>query len=243
MKKTVFILACVFILMPAAGLQAQKDKTRNVKSSGSQVTETYNVGSFTGVNSSSGVRVEIVNGKTGVEVKTDKNAFDYIKVSVRNGVLHVGYTNNVNVRNITTTFYVSTPALDLLDASSGSSIKVADRFSGSKLTAESSSGASVSAQGMEYSEIKVSTSSGASVKMAGQAGSVNVSASSGGSAGLDGLKAENVKASASSGGSVKCYASESATGSASSGGSVGIAGNPKNMDVRKSSGGSVNIRK
>lgn len=241
-------MACALTLGAAANVSAQEIIVRNgrnktVKGSGKTVTENYNPGKFYGIKSGSGINVEIKYGSSHtVDVTTDRNVVDYLSISVKNGILHVGYQNNINVRNIRTTVYVTMPELESLEASSGSDIRLMDNFTGSRLTVDASSAAGI-AGSVDYENIRVSASSGGSVKLNGKAATCKASASSGGSVNMSEMRSVKADVSASSGGSVGIYATESITGKASSGGHIRYAGNPRNMDIRTSSGGTVGMIK
>ncbi|MEZ5954505.1 MAG: DUF2807 domain-containing protein [Hyphomonas sp.] len=123
----------------------------------------------------------------------------------------------------------------------GDRLRVKVRVSGPALNAiEASSGSSVDATGVNADAFALKVSSGASVDVAGTCKNLVIKASSGGSAGARELKCQNVTAAASSGGSADAFASQSATSKTSSGGSVDIWGSPSVRNANKSiSGGST----
>lgn len=244
MKKLLLLVVCALTAGAVVNVSAQDivvrdGRSRTIRGSGKTVTENYELGSFYGVKSGSGINVEIGHGSScGVKVRTDKSALDYLNITVKNGILSIGYRNNVSVRNIKTTVYVTMPEVESLDASSGSNIRLMDNFTGSRLTADVSSAGEITGS-IDYESVKASASSGGSLKLSGRATSCNVSASSGGSVNMSGTHSSKAEVSASSGGSVSAYATESLTGKASSGGYIRYAGNPRNIDIRTSSGGAV----
>lgn len=245
MKKVLLLILCLFAAGAAYSAQGQEivvhnGRSKTVKGSGVTVTENFDVAAFAGISASSGVRVEVVRGEKGVKVETDSKALDYLKVSVSDGVLRVGYKNNVTMRNIRTTFYISVPELESLRASSGATVRLDDAFGGDSLSVDTSSAGSVSGE-VDYAKIDISASSGAVVRLKGKAKSGKASGSSGASVDLLELVAGTMEVGASSGASVRVNATESLTGKASSGASVKFAGDPKNIDIRKSSGGSATM--
>lgn len=107
---------------------------------------------------------------------------------------------------------------------------------------EASSGSSIRASGVDADAFALKVSSGGSAEVSGTCKDIAVKASSGGSADARELKCESVTASASSGGSVDAYASVRATSSTSSGGSVDVWGNPQDRTANNSiSGGSTDF--
>ena len=107
---------------------------------------------------------------------------------------------------------------------------------------EASSGSSVKAEGVASDAFALKVSSGASVEISGTCGNLALKVSSGGSANARELICERVTANASSGGSADAYASVQASSKTSSGGSIEIWGNPSDRSANKSiSGGSTSF--
>ena len=107
---------------------------------------------------------------------------------------------------------------------------------------EASSGSSIQASSVNSDDFLLKVSSGASADVSGVCGTLKVKASSGGNADAKDLECLNVSAAASSGGAAKAYASRSATGKTSSGGSIDIWGNPPDRSANHSiSGGSTDF--
>ena len=107
---------------------------------------------------------------------------------------------------------------------------------------EASSGSSIRATGIKSDDFALKVSSGASADLSGECGGITIRVSSGGNADAKALKCETVTATASSGGSAKAYASASAKSKTSSGGSVDIWGDPAAREANNSiSGGSTDF--
>lgn len=235
MKKLLFAIVCMAGVLFAAEAQA-----KNIKASGKVVTEERNVNGFTGVSSSAGIDVYITPSPAfSVTVKTDSNAVDYVETKVKDGVLHIGYRSGVSVSNkISTAVYVSMPAIDFLEASSGSDIKVKGVIEGESLKISASSAAEIKAIA-KYRKVSVSSSSGAEVELKGNAEECKASASSGADIDLKEMVCRNASASASSGADIDIYVTGTLRASASSGADVDYYGNPEHIEISKSSGGSV----
>ncbi|MEZ6000704.1 GIN domain-containing protein [Hyphomonas sp.] len=125
----------------------------------------------------------------------------------------------------------------------GDKVRVTVRVSSPELNAiEASSGSSIEASGIHANEFVLEVSSGASAELSGTCGNLDLKVSSGGNADAKDLHCRSVSAAASSGGSADAYASESATGKTSSGGSIDIWGNPPDRSANHSiSGGSTDF--
>jgi len=125
----------------------------------------------------------------------------------------------------------------------GDKLRVTVRVSSPDLNAiEASSGSSIEATGINADQFELTVSSGASAELSGTCGDLELKVSSGGNADAKDLHCRTLYASASSGGSADAYASESATGKTSSGGSIDVWGNPPDRSANHSvSGGSTDF--
>lgn len=102
-----------------------------------------------------------------------------------------------------------------------------------------SSGADLTATGINSESVSLDASSGADLRVSGRCGSVSASASSGSDIHAEALRCESGSADVSSGADIRVFASGRLDADASSGGGVIVHGNPGLGDVDLSSGGSV----
>lgn len=125
----------------------------------------------------------------------------------------------------------------------GDKLRVSVRVTSPELEAvEASSGSSIEATGIDAKEFELDVSSGASAELSGTCNELALKVSSGGHADAKDLHCLRLTAKASSGGSATAYATESATGKTSSGGSIDVWGNPPDRSSNHSiSGGSTDF--
>lgn len=125
----------------------------------------------------------------------------------------------------------------------GNNLSVTVRVTSPELNAvEASSGSSIDATGIDAEGFSLSVSSGASAELSGTCNALVLRVSSGGNADAKDLHCHRLIAKASSGGSATAYATESATGKTSSGGSIDIWGDPPDRTSNHSiSGGSTDF--
>ena len=88
-------------------------------------------------------------------------------------------------------------------------------------------------------ELNIAASAGADVDIAGEVDTLIVAASAGADISLDELRAKSATVAASAGADVDLYVSESLVANASAGAEVSYKGNPQNVEVSTSAGGSV----
>jgi Putative auto-transporter adhesin, head GIN domain len=236
MKK---LFAGIVAILAAVSLQAQDAKYNDPNA------EVRNVTGFSGVKVATGIELVLTQGAAEAVAVSAASAEDKanIKTEVENGVLKI-YYNNGNKRKISVTrdkklkAYVSVVTLKMLDASSGSSVKIDGTVKAGQLRVDVSSGASVKGN-IAATDMVVSQGSGAVSKISGSAGSLKVDVSSGaGFYGYD-LNVDKCTAVASSGGKVEITTNKELDANASSGGAVHYKGSCSVKNVRTSSGGSV----
>lgn len=104
--KQLFLILSLAVLM----FKCNEDK---ITGSGNVISQERNVTGFTGVVVNGSTKA-FVNLDTGfaVTVKGYENLLPYLETNVVNGVLNVGYKNDINVSNDNTEVYVTLPALD-----------------------------------------------------------------------------------------------------------------------------------
>ncbi|NWG71199.1 MAG: DUF2807 domain-containing protein [Parvularculaceae bacterium] len=183
----------------------------------------YDLDGFEGVSASAGTRVEIkIAPDFTVRAVGDSEAIDRLKIEVDGMTLEVGRKPGVNFgRNQKVTVYVTLPNLKALSVSSG---------------------ADAGAAGVAGGPFALDGSSGGHAEVSGACDSLAANVSSGGFLNAERLECRTASADASSGGHLKLFVSESISADASSGGNIEVYGSPPNVDVDRSSGGSVTVK-
>ena len=233
--------------------------TENISSNGA--TQVRNVGPFSGISVSGGIKVNFTQGKNqSVVVDTDSDKQKYVITEVKNGILMVAvdYKKNMNFKKLLVT--VEAPELTSAKVSSGSLFTGLNTINANDFAIQVSSGANLNADLNVKNTTNLDISSGSSVTLDVNTKNFEFEGSSGSSATIRGnaentifktssassvnaqsLVAKNGSATASSGSTIKMNVSENLTGAASSGASIRYAGNPRNVskDAKISSGGTI----
>jgi len=210
-------------------------------------SKTYDLGAFTGVDISTGVNAEITVGPAqSVRAESPRQEeLDKLIVEISHGKLIARTDWNIldlfSFGDRNTTLFITVPALDSAEASSGADINVTG-ISGEDVTLKSSSGADIDAKAAAGKSFEISVSSGADIEVEGACGSASVDVSSGARLKADGLECTDVDIGASSGANADVFASASVKADASSGANIDVYGKPAKVDVEESSGGDVGIR-
>lgn len=205
-----------------------------------ETTQVRNVTNFSGIDVSEGIKVELTYGnKEFVEVSADKEYIDKVMTELNGDELDIyikgnnwkGWKKHILVK-------VTAKTIKSIDVSSGASLTTQNLLESETLKMSASSGANMKVA-FKAPNVKCSASSGASASLKGAAKFLNTQASSG--AGIDAMDvvAMQVNADVSSGAHIKVHAEKELEADASSGGSLKYSGNPKMVDIDKSSGGSV----
>lgn len=189
-------------------------------------TQNFDIQDFKILDASAGVNVEAtVGGDYSIRAEGTSEALEKLRIERRNDALEIGRKRtkgfNWNVKPHTVTVYVTMPSLDGVEVSSG---------------------AELTATGIDAAKFSADVSSGAEATLSGNCDDLSADGSSGAELEAEGLKCANAAADVSSGADLTIYASESVTADASSGGQITVYGGPKNTNIDKSSGGSVSIR-
>ncbi|SFB88013.1 DUF4252 domain-containing protein [Kaistella jeonii] len=222
-----------------------------------------NVGKFTGVSVSSGIKVNFTQGNNqSVIVDTDSNLQKYVSTEVQNGILTISVKNkdnkNLNFKKLLVT--IEAPRLSSVKVSSGSLLTTLNTINENDFETKISSGANLNADLNIANSVKVDISSGSSARIEVNSKTIEVDGSSGSMATIEGnaekisidlssaaacnaqnLVAKTAMVRASSGATVKVHAIETLNANATSGASIRYKGNPQNFQGEKSSvsGGSV----
>lgn len=224
--------------------------------------ESRNVGEFSGIQVSTGVNLVFKQeSPTSVKVIADADKLQYIVTRVDNGVLRVYVDNkgekNLKFKNISVN--VSSPRMDNIKASSGSTFTTVNSVKENNLTIDASSGSVVKGKFNISNNTNVEASSGTNVKVEvnsknlvfkgssgsdtsiqGQAGNATFDVSSGAIFKGEALRTNQAEAEATSGASVSINVVDKLKAKASSGGLIKYKGNPEiTSDISKMSGGSL----
>ncbi|MBK6381087.1 MAG: DUF2807 domain-containing protein [Chitinophagaceae bacterium] len=201
-------------------------------------------GSFTAIAVSSGIDLYLSQGnEESLAVSaSDQKHLDRLKTEVVNGTLKIYYDNKgvtwksdgkANLKA-----YVSFKALQKLNVSAGSDVKVDGSINAADFNLDVSSGA-VFKGAITAKTLTVDVSSGASISISGKSDKLKIDVSSGADfKGYD-LVTDYCDASASSGAGVHVTINKELNAKASSGGDIHYKGTALIRDIKTSGGGSV----
>lgn len=229
--KSLSVLAACALALPVAAFGA---------------TRTYDLGGFDSVAVAAGVTADIRLGSPGsIVAETSSASFDDLRIAVEGKVLRIGrparswfsFSRRPRYR-----VRIVTPALRSVAASSGAKVRVTGSVQGD-FSLVAASGSEVDVSAVSGGNVKIRTSSGSEVSIAGSCVSLDAETASGSELDADGLRCENVSIRTSSGSEASVVATQSVTGKASSGSDIRIAGAPRLVQVEKSSGADVKVRR
>lgn len=249
-------------LVNAAERSAPISSVINENISSTGATQVRNVGKFTGIAVSNGIKVNFTQGNNqSVVVDTDPNMQQYVITEVQNGILNIAVNSknkkNLNFKKLLVT--IEAPQLSFAKVTSGSQLSTMNTINEDSFKTEVSSGANLNADLNIKNTVNVDISSGSnakidvqsdSFKLAGSSGSmstitgsaknVSIDLSSAAACNAQNLEGTDVIAHTSSGASLKVHADKSLTANSSSGSSIRYKGNPTEKNsTKESSGGSI----
>ncbi|QOW11529.1 DUF4252 domain-containing protein [Kaistella flava (ex Peng et al. 2021)] len=235
--------------------------TENITSNG--ITQVRNVGKFTGVSVSSGIKVNFTQGNNqSVVVDTDPNMQQYISTEVENGILVIKVKDknnkNLNFKKLLVT--IEAPRLSSVKVSSGSLLTTLNTINEDNFKTDISSGANLNADLNIKNTVSVDISSGSSARIdmntsnfefegtsgsmatiVGTAQNIKVNMTSAATCNAQDLISKNGSANVSSGANLKIQVTDNLTATATSGASIRYKGTPKsfNGSAKSVSGGSI----
>ncbi|WP_234109202.1 DUF4252 domain-containing protein [Chryseobacterium sp. R2A-55] len=224
------------------------------------ITQVRNVGKFSGIEVSSGIKVNFTQSNNqSVTVDVDSDKAQYLITNVENGILkiYLKTDGNRNIRFKKLFVNVEAPNLKSISTKSGASLSTLNGINEDAFTVNAESGSAINAE-LNGNKITTNVESGATLKLkvetkafsftgtsgssssiTGKSDSATFQVSSAASCNAQNLASKTVSANASSAGNVKVNATENLSSTTSSGGSVRYAGKPNNFSSSNNSGGST----
>lgn len=228
---------------------ATRTTPKNSTATGSSISavteEQRNVGRFSGIKVSSGIKLSFTQGNNqSVKVITDSDKMEYVKTELQGDILNV-YADapkgkNLNFKMIQVK--ITAPELSKIAATSGASFTTENTVNSSFFQIAVSSGSQISADLNTKGKVELSTTSGSNAKLNMNAKTLEMSATSGSNANLAGAIDEtSFQVSSASSVNAQDLISKNSTVSASSAADlkVNVSGN---LTVSGKSGATVRYR-
>ena len=235
-KLTIIVLTVIIFTSCAVDMLNRVTGNKNVVTQERKIND-----DFTSIKVSAGLDLYITqSNNVSLRVEADENLHDIIITEIKNGVLKVYSEKNIwkaKARKV----YVSVKDLEELSATSGSDVYTENTLRVSNLNITTTSGADARIT-VNAENITTSSTSGSDIKIMGTAENHTAKATSGSSINSFGLKSQNVIAKVTSGANIDVYASESIDALATSGGDIDYKGNPRQVNKKSTSGGSISAQ-
>ncbi|MCI2229544.1 DUF2807 domain-containing protein [Polaribacter sp. MSW13] len=196
---------------------------------------------FTGIKVSTGIDLYITQGpKNQITVEADENLHDIIITEVEDGVLKVYSEKNI-WRAKAKKVHVTIKNLDLLKATSGSDVYSKTIINTNQISITATSGADINIS-VNATSVETNSTSGSDIEISGTTTHHTSNATSGASIDAYKLKSKNTITKATSGADINIFASEKLDAKATSGGDIDYKGNPKQINKKSTSGGSISAK-
>ena len=226
-------------------------------------SEERNVGKFTGIKVSSGIKVNLTQGnKQEVRIETDQDKLQYIATEVQGGILNI-YVKNPSNKNLNFNkifVNVMAPEINEISTVAGSNLTVLNTLNADKINLESTSGSLLNGDfnitntanllvtsganlnaNVKSKQLNFEGTSGSTAVINGNVAQVNFELTSAANCNAQNLVAENATAKVTSAGNLSINVTGNLRAEASSGGKIRYKGDPKNIDsdISKISGGKL----
>lgn len=232
-----------YIIVPAAILlmclsSCYFDFRETVFGNGNVVTENRKTDSFERLKVSTGIDVFITQGDTeSVRVIADDNLLEYIKTEIYDNTLII--TAKANIRKAKSKeVHLTYKKLKEIDISSAGDVEGTNLMKADELYLNLSSAGDLTLE-VEATRINLDISSAGDAKLSGKVDELDADLSSAGGLNAFELLARKARVSSSSAGNARISATESVDLSASSAGDIYYKGDPKTVNINKSSAGSI----
>lgn len=229
-----------FLVTSLAGNSVLAQKTINDPN-----VEKRNVGSFHGIDVSTGITLWISEGSSEeVAVSASDTEFrDKIVTKVENGILKIHYDNkigSINKRKESKNLkaYVSYKTLDRLLANAGSEVQINGVLKSNSLDLVANSGAYVDGE-VNIGSLQVSQNTGSKITLSGKAGKLEVEGDTGSKFRGENLVTDTSEAIVKTGAQVYINAEKAIQAKANSGGQIKYKGKATMIDIKTGSGGSI----
>lgn len=208
-------------------------------------TKSFELSDFDGISVAEGIHMQVTAGETFEVVAESEDArqLEILGLEVRRGILQAQMDDGLLSLNWTkgkqVTIRVTMPNLIHAEGSSGANI-VADTMSGSALEVAASGGATFQIDDVDGDTMSVDVSSGAEINiMEGVCKSLSIDASGGASLDMEKVACMDAEIDASTGAQASVHVDQSITADASSGARIRVYGAHEKVEVKSSSGGTV----
>jgi hypothetical protein len=212
----------------------------SIEGSGNITTEKRTVeGNFKSIEVNNSIDLVIEQSdKMEIVVEADDNLQKHITTKVENGTLVISFDKNSFSNAGSKKVTVKMPVIDELEATSSATITSKNTLKGENIRLNTSSAASIDIN-IESDIITCDSSSGSSITINGKALKMETTASSGSEINATKLLANEITADVSSGASINVHPIVSLLAEASSGGDISYDIQPKSIQKKTSSGGTI----
>ena len=203
------------------------------------------VGSFHGIEVSTGIELTLTEGSTEeVAVSAAKTEFrDKIVTEVKNGILKIHYeTKTGSINKVKETkglkAYVSYKILDMLDVNTGAEVNINGVLKSASLSLNANTGGLVKGE-VSITTFKVNQNTGSKITLSGKAEKLEIEGDTGSKFNGEGLSTSNCNAKASTGAGIYITVQKELNVKANTGGFVKYKGEAGIRDIKINTGGSV----
>jgi hypothetical protein len=236
MKKTSIILLIVIVLLQACTWDGHR-----VKGNGNVVTQTRQVGDFTGVELGGSFDVYLSEGAAGVKIEAEENIIPYIELHVENGVLHIDTKDNVWLKTRRDVkIFVTAPHFNKVNNSGSGDIKSLTKITHDERLSIDLSGSGDLTLNVDAPEIDASITGSGGMKLAGDTKKFNGEVTGSGDIEAMDLKSEESKLQITGSGNIDVYSSVKLVADITGSGNIHYKGDAK---VNSNISGSGEVKK
>ncbi|MEP7229094.1 MAG: head GIN domain-containing protein [Ginsengibacter sp.] len=236
MKNLITLVAVVFFFV-SCNVSFKGD---SLSGNGNIKTETRNIGSFHGVETSGSIDIEISSGDNfSVSVEDDENILPVVVTEVENGILNVHYKDNTSINNDHAKVYVKAPTLDKIISSGSANVMITDVVKNAHEIEINLSGSGDIEGGVDAPKISASIGGSGNISLKGRTKDFDAKIGGSGDIKCSDLQSENTSVSIAGSGNAHVFASVHLKANTVGSGDIYYRGNPQSPEINSIGSGSV----
>lgn len=212
----------------------------SLSGNGNIKTETRNVGSFHGVETSGSIDIEISSGDNfSVSVENDENILPVVITKVEDGILNVYYKENTSINNDHAKVYIKVPSLDKIISSGSANIIITDVVKNNHEIEINVAGSGDIKGGVDAPKISASIGGSGNISLSGRTKDLDAKIGGSGDLNCSDLQSENASVSIAGSGNAHVFASVHLKANTVGSGDIYYRGNPSSPEINSIGSGSV----
>ena len=233
--KNIRIIAGIFSIITIVSLSSC------VNGKGEVVTKTFPLTGFDKVDfSTQGEVILVVDDEQFVEVKSNQNIIDALKLEVSGTTLHIKTKSGKNIHKYDElTIFVHAPRINKVETSASGNITGGNGIAGPGFEAKTSASGNITITGIDSQDVDAETSASGNITLSGVSNKCDFEVDASGNIHAFGLESNETEAETSASGNIETRTNNVLRIKISASGNVSYKGTPPTLEIEDDASGSV----